>query len=244
MEFSWEIVLFLLVIFTSAMFRSTFGFGDALISMPLLAMFISVKTASPIVAFTGFVISIVILIANKNSFNIKKVWHLILFSLIGIPIGILFLRDSHEDLVKTVLAIMLILFALYRLIDPDIRQLKSNKFSWLFGIVSGALGGAYNTNGPPIIIYGSLKKWEPKEFRILLQGIFLPTNFFIIIGHGVAGFWTNTVLMYFLLALPFIISAIFIGTKINNRLSQDKFNKFIYLFLLIIGIILLIKTYF
>ncbi|MFH1049362.1 MAG: sulfite exporter TauE/SafE family protein [bacterium] len=244
MEISWEIILFVLVIFTSAMFRSTFGFGDALISMPLLAMFISIKTATPIVAFTGFFISIVILITNKNSFNIKKVWHLIIFSLLGIPLGVLFLRDTHDDLVKTVLATMLILFAIYRIINPDLRKLKTNKFSWLFGIISGALGGAYNTNGPPIIIYGSLKKWEPEEFRILLQGIFLPTNFFIILGHGLAGFWTSTVWIYFLITLPLIILAIFIGTKLNNKISREKFDRLIYFFLLVIGIILLIKTYF
>jgi uncharacterized membrane protein YfcA len=244
MNLTVELFLFLTVIFISAIFRSTFGFGDALISMPLLALFISIKTATPIVAFTGFFISVVILILNKDSFSISKIRNLIIFSILGIPLGVIFLRDSQEVLVKTILAITLILFGIYRISNANFKELKSNKYSWIFGIISGALGGAYNTNGPPIIIYGTLKKWEPKEFRILLQGIFLPTNFFIIIGHGAAGFWTHQVLLYFIYAFPLLVLAIFIGTKINKIINQEKFHKFIYIFLIFIGIILLLKTYF
>ena len=244
MIFTYEIVFFVLVIFVSALVRSTFGFGDALIAMPLLAIFISIKTATPIVAFIGFFISIVILFSNRKSISIKKIWLLTLFSILGIPLGIIFLKGTHEDTVKTVLAVMLIIFSIYMLINPKLGELKTNKFSWLIGIISGAFGGAYNTNGPPIIIYGVLKKWEPNEFRLLLQGIFLPTNFFIILGHGVAGLWTHTVWIYFLISLPFIILAIILGTKLNSKIPHEKFNKLIYYFLMVIGIILLIKVYF
>ena len=244
MIFSPELILFVFVIFASALVRSTFGFGDALIAMPLLAIFISIKTATPIVAFIGFFISIVILFSNRKAISFKKIWILTIFSILGIPLGISFLKGTHEDTVKTVLAVMLILFSVYMLINPKLGELKTNKLSWLTGIVSGTFGGAYNTNGPPIIIYGVLKRWEPNEFRLLLQGIFLPTNFFIILGHGIAGLWTKTVCLYFLISLPFIILAVILGTKLNNKIPHEKFNKLIYYFLMIIGIILLIKIYF
>jgi len=244
MTLSYELVLFVSVIFISAIFRSTFGFGDALIAMPLLAIFISIKTATPIVAFTGFIISIVILILDKESLNFKKISSLVIFSIIGIPLGIIFLREFHEELIKTILALILIVFSVFRLLNFVFKGLKSDKSAWIFGIISGALGGAYNTNGPPIIIYGALKKWDRQEFRLLLQGIFLPTNFFIILGHGAAGLWTQAVWTYLLICLPFIILGIFLGNIFNKKIHKEKFNQLIYYFLLIIGIILLIKTYF
>ena len=47
-----------------------------------------------------------------------------------------------------------------------------------FGFFAGILGGAYNTNGPPVVIYGSLRKWSPATFRATLQGYFFMAAFF------------------------------------------------------------------
>ncbi|MFC2130186.1 sulfite exporter TauE/SafE family protein [Bacteroidota bacterium] len=244
MNIGIELIAFIIIIFIAALSRSTFGFGDALIAMPLLAMFFSIKTATPIVAFTGFFISLIILARNWKILKFKMIWQLILFSIIGIPLGVLFLKDAHEDLVKTVLAVMLVLFSTYQLFKPKLIQMKNDRFAFFFGLISGALGGAYNTNGPPIIIFGTLRAWSPKEFRVILQGIFLPTNLFIIIGHGIAGLWANTVFNYFLISLPVVLVAIIIGSKLNKVVPAEKFTKYIYLFLLFIGLSLLINIYF
>jgi hypothetical protein len=238
------VVFFVIVIFLAALVRSTFGFGDALIAMPLLALFLELKIASPIVAFCGFFISILILSRNWRTINFSAIKYLILFSIIGIPIGIIFLKDSHENLVKSLLAIILILFSIFKLLKIKGIVLKSNKSSPVFGIISGILGGAYNTNGPPIIIYGTLKGWSPEEFRVVLQGIFLPTNLFIILGHGIAGFWTESVFYYTIISFPAIILAFFLGRKLNKVISAEKFTKYIYIFLLIIGSMLLFNIYF
>lgn len=244
MEFGIELISFVIIIFIAALTRSTFGFGDALIAMPLLALFFSIKTATPIIAFCGFFISVVILLRNWRTLRIKLIWQLVLFSIIGIPIGIFFLKEGHETLVKTTLAIILILFSVFKLSDSKIWGLKTEKTSFIFGLISGMLGGAYNTNGPPIIIYGTMRDWSAAEFRVLLQGVFLPTNLFIIAGHGIAGLWTETVLWHFLISLPLIVPAIYLGSVLNKKINPEKFNKYLYIFLLLIAVFLLINIYF
>lgn len=238
------LIFFILVIFVSALIRSIFGFGDALIAMPMLALFFDLKTATPTVAFSGFFISLIILARHWKKVDFSSIKLLIIFSIIGIPIGILFLKDSHEVLVKTVLAIILIMFSFFKLFGIKGLELKSNRTAPFFGIISGILGGAYNTNGPPVIIFGSLKGWSPDEFRVVLQGVFLPTNLFIIIGHGIAGFWTGTVFYYSVISFGVIIIAFLLGRKLNKIIPAEKFTKLVYLFLIIIGILLLFKTYF
>jgi uncharacterized membrane protein YfcA len=238
------VVYFVIIIFVAALIRSTFGFGDALIAMPLLALFFDLKIASPIVAFCGFFISVIILSKHWKKVDFSAIKYLIIFSIIGIPIGIIFLKDSHEVLVKTLLALTLIIFSIFKLLEIKGIALKTNKTSPIFGIISGILGGAYNTNGPPIIIYGSLRGWTPDEFRVVLQGVFLPTNLFIIMGHGIAGLWTETVFHYTLISLVAIIIAFFIGRKLNKIIPAEKFTKFVYIFLLLIGAMLLFNIYF
>lgn len=242
MDINLTFFIIILIFFIAALSRSTFGFGDALIAMPLLALIMDIKVATPIVAFMGFFISLIILIRNRQNFAYRKIWKLIVFSLIGIPIGVLFLKDTNEIIVKLILAIILILFSVYKLLKQNLLSLQNDNLSYIFGFISGMLGGAYNTNGPPIIIYGTLRDWSPQEFRLLLQGVFLPTNLFIIIFHGIAGLWTTTVFQYFLISLPVIIIAILIGRKLNKIIPKDKFVKFVYVFLIIIGFVLLGDT--
>lgn len=234
-------IIVLIIIFFSSLYRSTFGFGDALIAMPLLALLIDIKIASPIVAFMGFAVSVFILLGNKQTQNFRKIWQLVLFSIIGIPIGLLFLKGINENVVKIVLSIILIIYSLFSLTYPKL-YLKTNKSAFAFGIVSGILGGAYNTNGPPIIMYGTLRRWTPDEFRLLLQGVFLPTNLFIIIGHGFAGLWTGIVFQIMIYALPTVMVATIIGNILNKRIPAEKFEKLIYYFLIGIGLVLLIQS--
>lgn len=239
-----SLLFILLIILLASVIRSAFGFGDALLAMPLLSFFMSIKTAVPLVAFIGLSISIIILIKHWKSSYVKGLWVLILFCILGIPIGLIFLKKADDRIVKVVLAVIIIMFSSLNLAKPNYFRLKTNKLAWIFGIISGILGGAYNTNGPPVIIYGKLKGWEPANFRAILQTVFLPTNLFIIIGQGTAGFWSHDVLKYFLYALPVLILGTITGGIINKRLSSEKFAIYVDLLLIAVGIILMVKTLF
>lgn len=241
MTVNYIFILVLLIVFGASLYRSTFGFGDALIAMPLLALFINIKTATPIVAFIGFASSVFILSRNWQKLDMRHIWKLALFSILGIPLGLFFLKGTNENIVKTVLGLILIIFSLFSLTNPHLN-LKTDKSAFAFGIVSGILGGAYNSNGPPIIIYGTLRKWTPQEFRLLLQGVFLPTNLFIIIGHGLAGLWTGEVLRLGLISMPVIFVAVLLGNYLNKRIKAEQFTKLIYYFLIIIGLVLIIQA--
>ncbi|MFP4529511.1 MAG: sulfite exporter TauE/SafE family protein [Candidatus Kapaibacterium sp.] len=238
-----EILIFALVIIAAAaMVRSTFGFGDALVAMPLLSLFLSVKTASPVVAAMAIVISIPIIIANWQKARVRATWQLVAFSIIGIPIGVIYLKGAGEDLVKIVLAIILIIFSAYKLWRPEMLSLRSDRAAPLFGVISGMLGGAYNTNGPPIIIFGTLRGWDPLQFRAILQGVFLPTNIFIVAGHVAAGLWTPEVVTLFLWSLPVLAVALLAGSRLSQRLDPVRFSRYIYIFLIVIGFVLLART--
>jgi uncharacterized protein len=236
------IIFVLIVLFISATIRSTFGFGDALIAMPLLTMVIGIKVAAPVVAIFSFIYAVIILVKDWRKIKVSGFKRIIFFVILGIPVGLFYLKDVNENLVKIVLAIILISFSIFQLINPHLLLLKSDKSAFIFGFISGILGGAYNTNGPPIIIYGSLRSWEPERFRAIMQGFFFPTNLFIIIGHGIAGFWTNQVFNWSCLGLPVVIIGIVLGHKLNKLFPAEKFTKWVYIMLIIIGFILFMRV--
>lgn len=228
----------ILVLFISSLVRSTFGFGDALIAMPLLALFVSIKIATPLVAMFAIIIAVSILWKEYKTIDFRSVRTLILFALVGIPFGLLFLKGAAESIIKIVLGIILILFALYNLFKPGLLHIKTERWAFVFGFISGMLGGAYNTNGPPIIIYGAMRKWQKERFRAMLQSVFLPTNAFIVIGHISAGLWTEEIINLFLYALPFVGIAIFLGTRLSKIIPTEKFVNYVYLLLIVLGALL------
>lgn len=230
------------IIFISTFTRSTFGFGDALIAMPLLSLAIGINTATPLVGLIGVTISIIIFAKHWRSIHFQSLSRLVVSTLIGIPVGIYLLKGVHEEAMKLVLASVIIIFPLYKIFKPKLFTLANDNFAPVFGFIAGILGGAYNTNGPPVVIYGTLRQWSPVKFRATLQGYFLPTGAMIALGHAVGGLWTKQVLVNYLFSLPIVFIAIFLGGWFNNKIPVEKFDNCIYFFLIAIGIILLINT--
>ncbi len=227
------------ILFFSSFIRSTFGFGDALVAMPLLALVIELRSATPLVALIASTIALTILLRNWTRVDIQSAWRLVVSSLIGIPIGLFLLKGAYEDFLKSVLALLLIAFGLYSLFKPRWIILRNEISAFGFGFFAGILGGAYNTNGPPVVIYGTLKQWSPESFRATLQGYFLPTGLAILLGHGLGGLWTAQVIQTYLCALPVVFLAVFLGGRINKVLSAQRFVRTIYFLLIALGLLLL-----
>lgn len=99
-------------------------------------------------------------------------------------------------------------------------------------------------NGPPLAIYGAMKRWPAQQFRATLQAYFLPASILGMGGYVLSGLWVPAVTHYYLYSLPVAIPTIFLGGIINRRLNGETFRKYIYLGLAIIGALLLIQAAF
>lgn len=226
----------------AALVRSTFGFGDALIGMPLLALFIPLRSATPLMAFVGPTLAVLLLIREWRHLQIRSALSLILATLAGIPFGLFLLKRVDERAVNAVLAAVIILFALYNLFRPGLLRLRTERSSWAFGFAAGVLGAAANTNGPPVILYGVLRGWQPETFRATLQGYFLPTGTAILVGQGIAGLWSAPVFKAYLLSLPLIVLAALAGTALAKKIHPARFNQAVHTLMLAAGTVLLLKT--
>ena len=232
----------LTIVFLAALVRSTFGFGDALVGMPLLALVTSLRNATPLMAFVGPTLAVLLLLKKWRRIDLQSAWRLILATLAGIPFGLFLLKRVDEWVVNLVLAAVIILFSVYSLVKPGRLRLKSERPAVAFGFAAGILGAAYNTNGPPVIFYGALRGWTPESFRATLQGYFLPTGGAILIGQGLAGLWTKPVVSTYLYALPLILVAVLAGTKLSRKIPAGMFNRYVYGLMLVLGTVLLAKA--
>ncbi|MFP5210888.1 MAG: sulfite exporter TauE/SafE family protein [Acidobacteriota bacterium] len=234
----------LLVVCGATLIRSTFGFGEAMVAVPLLALLIPLKVATPLAVLLSITVAVVVVAQDWRKIQLRTAAWLVFSTLAGIPFGLLLLAGGHQQLAKAVLALIIMGFSAYFLIGRAPFELRRDSRRWLVtcGFCAGVLGGAYGMNGPPLVIYGSIRRWTAQQFRATLQAYFLPASLIGITGYWMAGLWVPAVSHYYLLSLPVALPAIFLGRIINHRLRREVFMKYIYLGLGGIGVLLLIQA--
>jgi uncharacterized membrane protein YfcA len=242
MTVGWMIVWVLAVIFLATLIRSAFGFGEALIAVPLLALLMPAKVATPLAVLVSITVALVVVLQDWHKVHFDSAWRLVVSTLFGIPLGLRLLTDVPEPVVKAVLGVVIMAFSTYCLTSRSPPELHDDRLAWLFGFVAGVLGGAYGMNGPPLVVYGTLRRWSPEHFRATLQGYFLPASIVGMAGYWWKNLWVWEVNRYFLLSLPVALVAIALGRVVGRRVSGRSFLIYVHLGLILIGITLLIQS--
>src|ERR1700692_1725067 len=179
----------LIVVFVATLFRSAFGFGEALIAVPLLALFLPLKVAAPVAVLVSITIAAVVVMQDWRKIHLRSAGWLVGSSLLGIPVGLWLLTSIPQKAVKIVLGFFIVTFSMYSLLGRKPPELKSDSKRWLLGcgFVAGVIGGAYGMNGPPLVIYGAMRRWSAQHFRATLQAYFLPASVIGMFGYWLAG---------------------------------------------------------
>src|SRR3954465_9352024 len=100
MVLDWAILTVLVVVFLAMLIRSAFGFGEALVAVPLLALLIPVEVAVPLAVLVSITVAVVIVLEDWHKVHFRSAWRLILSTLFGIPLGLLLLTGVDESIVK------------------------------------------------------------------------------------------------------------------------------------------------
>jgi uncharacterized protein len=242
MTADWTTIQVVVVFFFATLVRSAFGFGEALIAVPLLAFVMPIEVAAPTAVLVSITIALIIVVQDWRQVHAKSAGWLVLWTLLGIPLGLLLLRTLAESMVEAVLGSVVVAFSVHSLVSRRSYELKDDRLAPVFGFTAGILGGAYGMNGPPLAIYGSLRRWSPENFRATLQAYFLPASLAGMGGYWFADMWTSAVTHFYLVSLPAVLAAIFLGRAINRRIHNRQFIMFIHAGLIVIGAVLLLKA--
>src|SRR5580692_8980412 len=106
----------LIVVFVATLFRSAFGFGEALIAVPLLALFLPLKVAAPLAVLVSITIAAVVVAQDWRKIHLRSTGWLVGSTLLGIPVGLLLLTSSHQRAVMVALALLIMAFSVYSLV--------------------------------------------------------------------------------------------------------------------------------
>lgn len=216
--------------------QATTGFGSGLVTMAFLPVLLGIRVAAPLVALMNLSIEFIMILRYRRSFQFQHVWPMITASILMIPLGVWAVATLDEKLVLRFLGTVMILFSVWALFSIRLPELYHPAWKVLAGGLGGLLGGAYNTSGPPVIIYGNCRRWTPDTFKANLTGYFIVNSIFIVSNHIWSGNTTRDVWGYFLVMVPAIVIGILAGFSLDRRINPALFRKIVLLLLLIMGI--------
>lgn len=224
-------------VFLSAVIRQISGFGFALVSMPLVTMILGIRVATPFVAIAATTVGFIMIQSNWRHADRRMLLQLFGWALLGIPLGIILFGYLPEIWVKRGLGALLVFYSIFALVQPELPLIRNHWLTLVCGFTSGILTGAYNTGGPPVVVYGTLRHWTPDQFRATLQLFFLLVTGMAMIGHGLAGLWTAEIWWLYLYSLPGLILGQLLGDKLHRMIPRHHFNRMIYGMLIVTGLI-------
>lgn len=237
------IVKCMLIIFCTSIVQGISGFGFALLAVPLLSFVLpSLIQITPLIVIYSLITNLVIISRYRNHIELKKIFILIVFGIIGIPAGLYLLLKVNVLFLKLILGIIITItsFTLYR--DYKVN-IKSEFFSFSFvGLLSGILNGSCGLSGPPVVLFLTNRGSDKNTFKANLTIYGIITNIFAIINFLYSGIITNSTFKIELVTLPALLLGTVIGVKVSDFISEHLFKKFILLLIGIMGIYTFISS--
>ncbi|MFT4623045.1 MAG: putative membrane protein YfcA [Myxococcota bacterium] len=159
------------VAFVAGAIQGALGFGFGLTAMALLCIWWPVREAVPVVALLALALNIGLLWRYRDHVQARSAAPLAVGGLLGVPVGLAFLVGAPPKGLELGLGMALLSYVALRLVQPP-----SAPPSWsapLAGVIGGVLHGAFNTGGPPAVLYASARiDWSPIAMKSVLTVYF------------------------------------------------------------------------
>ena len=230
-------IIFLIASFGAAVAATIAGFGSSALLIPVAVLFMDIKTAV-------FVVAVFHLF--NNVFKIRLFWKSIdfrIFLLFGIPsilmafTGALLISIISLDVVKVVLGVFLIVYAVYSFVQPKVGLKKAKPTAVVGGSLSGFLAGLIGLGGA---IRGAfLTAFNlPKE-------VYVATSAMIAVVIDTARVPTYLLTRavqdstYYVI-LPFLCVMAYFGVKTGKvllqKINQETFRRIVSVALFAVGV--------
>ncbi|QNN53917.1 sulfite exporter TauE/SafE family protein [Nocardioides mesophilus] len=235
--------LVVLIVFVGALTRATFGFGEALVAMPLLALLpIGLPTAASLIAIVSLTLAVIGIVGGSGQVDRKVLLRLCLGAVLGVPLGVALVLLVPERAVAAALGCFLVGYGWYAATSHRPAGTAPLEVAWPVGVVAGGLGSAYGFHGIPVVVYGTRRGWSPAMFRETLHVFFLVAGVLVVSGQAIGGLWSDELPLLVAVSLPVVGLAALLGRALHARIPVDRFQRSVHLLVLVLGVVLLTRA--
>lgn len=239
-----DYLFILLAYVVAASIKGLTGIGFSTSCLPIMALRLDLKMAIPLVIIPSIVSNIAVMIqAGRFREALKRFWPLYLASIPGLLLGLLLLVAIQVVTAKAILGLVLIAYASWALLNKP-ASLSGKWESWLkapAGLATGFVNGLTGSQVMPSLPYLLSLNLPKNDFVQAINISFTLSSLVMMLGMNRLGYLPPQTLLLAVAGLVPVLTALRFAGKLQKRLSGESYRKLVLGFLLLMGIILLLK---
>lgn len=239
-----QIAYFGVVLILSYAVRGSVGFGG--VTVPLLALVMSLKIVVPMVTFLGLLSSLVILAKDYRHVVWRDALRILPYCLFGVLVGLYFFKTLDARTLAHALGVVVLVYGGYSLwvtVRPGLNWRPAVRaVTPIAGTIAGFVGTIFGSMaGMFFAIYLDLLKLGKNEFRATVAAILFALGLFRGVGYAAVGAFEQDALIACAAALPLMLIGVFLGNHIHANLNPIAFKRLVALILIASGAPLLLR---
>ena len=226
MEFSPGIIAFIFAVqLISYTIKGLIGFGNPLISGPLLSMRLDNVLITPGTLLLDCPVNAWITWKNRRSFQWRRIAALLGANLLGVIPGTLLLQYSMPWVLKTCLGVVVVALG----VEMATR---------------GKTGGSKKKDRRGLMLAAYLERASTnyEEFKGSMCCLFFGENAFRLLVYLAEGIYTREALLFSLCSLPAAIAAMVISALVTRRLDGQRLRPAAIVLFILGGVSIIVKS--
>ena len=232
--------LIALVVIFSGFLRGFIGFGSGLLMIPILSFFYSPIFAMVFNIVIEIPATIYLTFVGIKKSNLREITPMMFTMMLTIPFGTIFLVSVDEQIIRTLMSLLLIFFVILIATGWRIKSTITKYVLVLGGAISGLMQGATGMGGPPYVTVLLSKNDSDDVARANILVITSGLVISAIISLYYFGLFTKDILLTGAISAPIYVFATYIGTKFFNYSGNKYFRNSSLIALGVVGLATLI----
>ena len=232
--------LIALVVIFSGFLRGFIGFGSGLLMIPILSYFYSPVFAMVFNIVIEIPATIYLTFVGIKKSNLREITPMMFTMMLTIPFGTIFLVSVDEQIIRTLMSLLLIFFVILIATGWRIKSTITKYVLVLGGAISGLMQGATGMGGPPYVTVLLSKNDSDDVARANILVITSGLVISAIISLYYFGLFTKDILLTGTVSAPIYVFATYIGTKFFNYSGIKYFRNSSLIALGVVGLATLI----
>lgn len=232
--------------FLAAFLKGVTGMGFSTICLGLIAAFVDIKLAIPLVIFPSLSSNVLVMMdAGRFVEALKRFWILFLSALPGLALGLILLDSVSNDVARLVLGVVLFAYGLWSLVKaaPALPPRLEPVLNAPVGFVTGVVNGLTGSQVMPVLPYFVALKLDKDLFVQSINISFTASSLVMLLGLSNLGLLSWSIAGVSAIGIPLVAAGIWLGGKIRRRIPDEQFTTVVLVLLMLLGLNLMAKMF-
>jgi uncharacterized membrane protein YfcA len=218
------------------------AFGAALITVPVMSHFYPLDFVLPVCVLLDVSAAIAMGARFSRNADRRELQWMAPLCLIGAVLGVTLLVNLPRQATLAAFGSFLVFYGVYTLRRNEGVHLISRAWAPLSGFSGGLMGTLFGVGAPPYAMYLSHRFTDKAQLRATLSTMVLISTGIRTLVFAAGGLMLADRLRMFAILLPFALGGLWVGNRLQGRISREQLGRFISVLVLLIGTSVLIKA--